>query len=150
MRLAAAASVLPLLLLAACGSGGQEAPPAAPETTVAEEVAPANVEVPAAVAAAPATPAVFAACAVCHTATKDGPARMGPNLWGVFGAAAAGKQSFGYSPALKAAGLTWDEATLDKWLTRPAALVPGTHMAFPGQPDAAKRKELIGFLRTLK
>ncbi|WP_218625181.1 c-type cytochrome [Sphingomonas sp. dw_22] len=157
MRLTPVASFLPVLLLAACGSEPATAPAdsGTPTTTVTEEIVPANGETPAApvaeaTVAASATPPVFAACAVCHTTAKDGPARVGPNLWGVFGSAAAGKPGFGYSPGLKAAGLTWDEATLDKWLTKPAALVPGTHMAFPGQPDAAKRQELIAFLQSLK
>ena len=32
--------------------------------------------------------------------------------------------------ALKDSDLTWDELTLDRWLTNPSALVPGTKMFF--------------------
>lgn len=147
-RLAHAAALASIFSLGACGSGPSnttaEGPPAPNVATQSTQEAPVANEV------ASAVPAVFTACAVCHTATKDGPNRMGPNLWGVFDTAAASKVGFAYSPALKAAGLTWDSATLDKWLTNPAALVPGTHMAFPGQPDASKRQELIAFLQSLK
>lgn len=37
------------------------------------------------------------------------------------------------------------EATLDRWLERPAAVVPGTAMAYAGLPDPAKRQALIAY-----
>ena len=57
---------------------------------------------------------------------------------------------YAYSDPLKNAGLTWDEATLDKWLTAPMTMVPGTKMVFPGMPDPARRKAVIDYLNTLK
>jgi cytochrome c2 len=48
------------------------------------------------------------------------------------------------------AGLTWDKATLDKYLTDPQAMVPGTKMLFPGLKDAGDRKALIDYLATLQ
>jgi cytochrome c len=95
-----------------------------------------------------APPATFARCAACHNAEKGAPPKVGPNLWGVYDRkAATGK--FNYSPALKAAKLTWNEATLDSWLNGPMQMVPGTMMAFPGLKDPAKRAELIAWLKTL-
>jgi cytochrome c len=45
--------------------------------------------------------------------------------------------------------LTWDEATLDRWLTNPSALVPGTKMFF--KLDAAQdRADVISYLERLK
>jgi cytochrome c len=45
--------------------------------------------------------------------------------------------------------LTWDEATLDRWLTNPSALVPGTKMFF--KLDAAQdRADVISYLASLK
>ena len=93
-------------------------------------------------------PATFARCAVCHNAEKGAPAKIGPNLWGVYGKKAA-SSSFTYSAALKSAKLTWNDATLDKWLTGPMQLVPGTMMSFPGLKEPAKRAELIAWLKTL-
>ncbi|AJP71601.1 c-type cytochrome [Sphingomonas hengshuiensis] len=132
--------------LSACGSQPAAEQPSATASPVA---AATPVAPPPAAKTASAAPALFAQCAVCHTATKDGKAGIGPNLWGTAGHPAAQKPGFAYSPALKAAGLVWDDATLDKWLQKPQAFVPGTKMVFAGVPDAAKRAELIAYLKTL-
>lgn len=127
-----------------------EASPAADAAKVSALTAPAAAK-PAApevvkVAAVVAPPASFGRCAVCHTADKGGEDKLGPNLYGVYGKAAA-KGGFAFSPALKEAGLTLDEATLHKWLENPKALVPGNRMSFPGIKDAAKRQEIIDYLK---
>ena len=93
----------------------------------------------------------FAPCKACHAVVAD-KNLVGPSLFGVAGrkagtlASAASK----YSPQLVASGLTWDDATLDKWLTSPKELVAGTKMTFPGLPDAQKRQDIIAYLKTLK
>jgi cytochrome c len=100
--------------------------------------------------AAPATPpVVFARCAVCHDATKGGPDKIGPNLYGVFGKK-GGEGKFHFSAPFKAAKLKLDEATLDKWIEAPMTMVPGTAMAFPGIKDPAKRREIVEYLKTLR
>ena len=55
-----------------------------------------------------------------------------------------------YSPQNQAANLTWDEATLDKYLEAPRAMIPGTKMTYAGLKDAEKRANLIAYLATLK
>jgi cytochrome c len=50
---------------------------------------------------------------------------------------------------LKNSGLTWDEATLDRWLTNPSALVPGTKMFFKID-DAQARADVIAYLKQLQ
>jgi len=93
----------------------------------------------------------FCPCKACHAVVAD-KNLVGPSLFGVSGrkagtlASAASK----YSPQLVASGLTWDDATLDKWLTSPKDLVTGTKMTFPGLPDATKRQDIIAYLKTLK
>lgn len=140
--------------LSACGSDPAKTPE--PPTVPAEigNTAPLEVENAGGPAegnaVADATPAAFAQCAACHSVVKGGAAMIGPDLWGVAGSKAASRPGFAYSAQLQAAGLTWDAATLDKWLTKPAALVPGTKMAFPGQPDASKRQAIIAYLETLR
>ncbi len=96
--------------------------------------------------AAAGPPASFARCAVCHNAQKGAPDKLGPNLFGVYGHK-MGQGSFAFSDAVKNAGLTMDEATLDKWLENPRALIPGNRMSFPGLKDAAKRQEIIAYLK---
>lgn len=93
---------------------------------------------------------VFKRCAICHNATKGGPNRIGPDLWGIVGHKAAQHPGFSYSVALKKANLTWTPETLDKWLTSPGRLVPGTKMAFAGLSSAKDRANMIAYLETLK
>ncbi len=84
------------------------------------------------------------ACGVCHTVESNAPVRQGPNLHGVYGRPSGQMAGFKYSDALVAAKLTWDDATLDRWLTNPAALVPGTIMAYRQRdPKSARRSSPI-------
>ena len=75
--------------------------------------------------------------------------KEGPRLRGVFGRKAAGVAGFGYSEALRKAAVRWDETTLDQWLSDPDAVVPDTDMAFR-LTDAAERKEVIAYLKSLR
>jgi cytochrome c len=93
---------------------------------------------------------LFMRCAACHDSSDTGPARIGPHLKGLVGRPMGGVAAYKYSPAMKAKSGVWDEAQLNAWLTRPTDVVPGTTMAFIGMPDAAERKALIDFLRTVK
>ncbi|MDD2056830.1 c-type cytochrome [Pseudomonas sp. GD03860] len=88
-------------------------------------------------------------CGYCHS-VEAGKHMMGPSLLGVAGKASAQAPGFNYSPVFKAAGLTWDDASLDRWLTNPAAMVAGNMMMFPGQADAKAREHLIAYLKQLK
>ncbi len=56
---------------------------------------------------------------------------------------------FYYSPTNKSSRLTWDTATLDRYLTNPQAVVPHTLMTYGGLKDAEKRANLIAYLSTL-
>lgn len=89
-----------------------------------------------------------ARCQACHTVTPGQAPGMAPNLYGVVGRKAAGTP-FNYSAALKASGLTWDPATLDKFLTSPMKMVPGTRMLIP-VTDAKQRADLIAYFGSLK
>ena len=101
-------------------------------------------------ASADIRPDSFAQCAACHAVAKGAPHGLGPNLWGVAGTKAGELAGYEFSPGLKASGLVWDEATLDKWLENPRALVPGTKMSFGGINDPAQRKELVTWLMKQK
>jgi cytochrome c len=74
---------------------------------------------------------------------------VGPNLWDVVGNKQAHIAGFGYSPALQAAGGTWDYEKMNAFLANPKAAVPGTRMAFAGMRRADDRANLIAYLRTL-
>ncbi|MDT9013745.1 c-type cytochrome [Novosphingobium sp. APW14] len=129
------------LSLAGCGEAKQEEAAATAGVTAA---APA-----AAVAAADAKPAAYAQCAACHS-VEPGKHGIGPSLHGVYGTKAGEIAGFAFSEKLKASGLTWDDATLDTWLSGPMKVVPGTKMSYAGMSDPAKRAEIIAYLKTLK
>jgi len=44
------------------------------------------------------------------------------------------------------AGLVWDEATLDRYIADPDALVPGTAMSVPPLHDEQERADLLAYL----
>ncbi len=93
---------------------------------------------------------VFAAqCSICHS-PQQGRNMVGPSLFGVVGRKSASEAGNNYSPPFKALGVTWDEATLEKYLTGPREMVPGTKMTYGGLKDDTKRANLIAYLATLK
>lgn len=87
-------------------------------------------------------------CASCHTATAGAKSTLGPNLSGVVGRKAAAAQ-FNYSPALKNSNLTWNRANLDRFLSGPARMVPGTRMVI-SVSDPAQRAAILDYLQTAK
>ena len=90
------------------------------------------------------------ACRTCHS-TKSGDNRLGPSLAGIVGKKAGSESGYQYSPSLKGSGVTFDEATLDKFITNPDSVVPGNNMKpYTGISDAAIRAKIIGFLKDAK
>ena len=45
--------------------------------------------------------------------------------------------------------VTWDAATLDKYLANPRAMVPDTSMIYAGLKDNAERADLVAYIATL-
>ena len=84
-------------------------------------------------------------CGGCHAPDLN---KEGPRLRGVYGRKAAGAPGFAYSDALKKSGIRWDEASLNRWLSDPDAMVPDTDMAFR-LADAAERTAVIAYLKSL-
>jgi len=84
-------------------------------------------------------------CTGCHTLDR---AKVGPRLRNVYGRRAGKDSEFMYSDAMKAASVTWDDATLDQWLTDTESVIPGTDMSF-GLNDASKRADIIAYLKQL-
>jgi cytochrome c len=85
-------------------------------------------------------------CAMCHGEDGDGQA---PNLHGVMGRKAGSAAAYPYTTALLSSGITWTQASLDKFLADPGADVPGTAMRAKVE-DAAERRDLIAYLASLK
>jgi cytochrome c2 len=90
----------------------------------------------------------FSRCNTCHS-VEPGHNGIGPSLAGIVGRQAAQQQGYTYSPAMKAAHVTWDEATLDRFLSNPQGMVHGTKM-FLNVPDPQQRQDIIAYLDTLR
>jgi cytochrome c len=87
-------------------------------------------------------------CGICH-AVAAGKNLVGPTMAGVVGRKAGTVAGFHYTDANKNSGLTWDAATLDRYLANPRATVPGTTMAYAGVKADQQRQDLIAYLSTL-
>jgi cytochrome c len=82
-------------------------------------------------------------CGGCHSLDAD---KEGPRLRNVYGRKAGSIVSFKYSDGLKGAPVTWDQASLDKWLINTESVVPDNDMDFH-VPKADERADIIGYLR---
>ena len=87
-------------------------------------------------------------CAGCHRRTP-GVNKIGPSLAGVVGSKSGTVPGYDFSAAMKNANITWDDATLDKFLANPAGFVHGTKM-FVNLPNETDRQNVIAYLSTLK
>jgi cytochrome c len=88
-------------------------------------------------------------CGACHTFEKNGPNRVGPNLYGIVGEKKGEGRGFNFSAAMKAKGGEWTFDDLSKFIANPKGFVPGTAMGFAGIPKDSERADVIAYLRTL-
>lgn len=91
---------------------------------------------------------VFNKCKACH-AIKKPKKKVGPHLVGIFGREAGTTKGFKYSKAMKASKVVWDDASLDKYLTKPKKFMKGTKMAFPGLKKPADRANVIAYMKSV-
>jgi cytochrome c len=90
---------------------------------------------------------IYQRCIGCHSLDRD---RTGPHHAGVFGRQVGGVGGFAYSQALRkagAAGMVWDEKTLDAFLNDPRKFLPGTRMGYGGVKNDQERADLIAYLK---
>ena len=124
------------------GGGAKEAAaPAAPSEPIEKLLQTASVEKGAAAAKV---------CQTCHTFEKDGPNRVGPNLYGIVGdKKGEGRSGFNFSAAMKAKGGTWTFDDLNQFITNPKGFIPGTAMGFAGIQRDSQRADVIAYLNSL-
>ena len=92
---------------------------------------------------------IFQACAACHSIIA-GEHLTGPSLAKIWQRKAGTVEGFPrYSDAMKHVDLVWSEETLNRWLTNPEGLVPGTSMTFPGLQDSKARQDVIAYLNAV-
>ena len=51
-------------------------------------------------------------------------------------------------PAMKASGITWDDASFHEYITDPKKKVPGNKMLFPGVKDEIERDDLAAYIES--
>ena len=122
-------------------SGGKEAAKAEPSEPIEKLLQTASAE---------KGQAAAKVCTTCHTFEKNGPNRVGPNLYGILGDhKGEGRNGFNFSAAIKAKGGEWTYDDLNKFLTNPKGFIPGTAMGFAGIQKDSQRADVIAYLRTL-
>lgn len=84
-------------------------------------------------------------CGGCHSLDND---KEGPRLRGVHGRKAGTVPSFKYSDAVAKSGVTWDDVSLDKWLTDPDKFIADADMDFHLE-KADERTDVIAYLKQL-
>lgn len=90
-------------------------------------------------------------CGVCHSFGEGETHRQGPNLHGIGQRPAGTAEGFSYSEGFRKAlaGRQWNAELLDRWLTDPQSVAPGTVMLYR-QEDPDKRAQLVQFLESLQ
>ena len=92
---------------------------------------------------------VFQACTACHS-TEPGEQMTGPSLAHIWRRKAGTVEGFDrYSEVMKRANLVWIAETLDKWLSDPERVIPGTSMTFPGLRESKSRQDVIAYLKAV-
>jgi cytochrome c len=120
--------------------GGAKEAAAAPSEPIEKLLQSASVEKGAAAAKV---------CQACHTFEKNGPNRVGPNLYGIVGDHKGEGRGFNFSAALKSKGGDWTIQDLNQFIANPKGYVPGTAMGFAGVSKDTQRADILVYLNSL-
>jgi len=88
-------------------------------------------------------------CGACHSVAA-GQNKVGPSLHAVVGRESGTAPNFNYSPAMRDAHKTWDEATLNAYLENPRAYIPNNRMILAGVRSEQDRQNIIAYLSQQK
>ncbi|MDT7950901.1 MAG: c-type cytochrome [Acetobacteraceae bacterium] len=85
-------------------------------------------------------------CATCHTLKASEPQRQGPTLEHVYGRKIGSVADYKYTPGYRESDQNWTAENLDRYLTNPQAMFPGSTMAYR-QSKPETRKLIIDYLK---
>ncbi|MDH3619913.1 MAG: hypothetical protein OER91_03420 [Gammaproteobacteria bacterium] len=91
----------------------------------------------------------FAICLACHTAAPGAGPMSGPNLWGIMGRKAGTDPGYDYSEAISGSGITWNNATMSRYLANPSGYLPGTRMIAAPVRDESDIAAILCHLNSL-
>ena len=86
-------------------------------------------------------------CSGCHSIQPEQHV-AGPSLHGVLGRRVGKLPGFDFSPILQEADFVWTPENLDRFLSDPSAMLPGTRMVFWGLAPQP-REQVIGYLQKI-
>tara|TARA_R110002020_G_scaffold108289_1_gene251126 strand:+ start:1110 stop:1586 length:477 start_codon:yes stop_codon:yes gene_type:complete len=124
------------LLLAGCGADNSAPSSSAPASSQADLTPLERGQI------------IFKRCQACHTLGEGERHRVGPNLYGFYGAMAGSKGDFNYSRAMTQSDIVWTDETLDGYLTRPSDYMPGNRMSFIGLKKQEDRDAVIEYMKS--
>lgn len=137
------------LLLSACSNSDAEkdtstsSPAPAPAPIVNTEPEPTKAEVPKMDRGA----MLYKRCATCHTLDEGGRNKVGPNLYGIFGAKAGNNETFNYSKVMTASEIVWTDENLAAYIQNPKTFMPGNRMAFIGIRKSEDVELVLEYMR---
>lgn len=88
-------------------------------------------------------------CTICHDFSKNGPNKIGPNMWNVVNRKKGSEAGFQYSKALLDKGGVWTYEDLYHMINKPSAFIPGTKMNFIGFKKPQDVADVIAYLHSL-
>ncbi|MFN7039489.1 MAG: c-type cytochrome [Alphaproteobacteria bacterium] len=88
-------------------------------------------------------------CVICHNFDKNGPNKIGPDLWNIVNSPKAHHSGYTYSEAMANKGGNWTYEELYHFLASPKKFIPGTKMGFAGFKKPEDISNTIMYLRSL-
>ena len=92
---------------------------------------------------------LFRPCKICHSYKAHAPAKIAPNLYGIYGREIASSANFAYSEQLLAWEGVWNDDTLNAFFVEFKGLRQGSHAAFTALSKEEDRTKLISFLKSI-